>query len=315
MKKKLNISFSIVWFTCILVSKTVLSQQLPQYTQWAAHQLALNPAHAGIKNCLDVHLLYRNQWAGFDGAPNSGFLTVSSPINGIRKHAYSPRHGFGGRVELDNIGQFSTTRLNLAYSAHINFTPDNRLSLGLYGGFVQMSYSPQKSITIYPDPAISKQANFMKPDATFGAWWNGKNYYFGLILQNLITSKWDNLGTDSKYRIHTVFNGGYLYSINKNVSVLPAFLVKIPPAGPAAIDLNIAFDYKNQAGFGVGFRNTDALLFLAHFKIKKQLSIHYSFDFILSPIRTGTISSHEISLTFSTCKALDERTTKCSLFE
>ena len=315
MRGKINISCYVICWMLISFSNRILSQQLPQYTQWAYHQFALNPSHAGIKNCLDIHSLYRMQWLGFEGAPKSGFLTLSAPISRIRKHAYSPRHGVGGKVEIDNIGQFSTNRVNLAYSAHFNFTPDTRLSLGVYGGFVQFSYSPQNTITILPDPTISKEVNFIKPDATFGAWWNGKNYYFGLVLQNLISSKWDPLGTASKFKFHSMINGGYRLSVDKNVSVLPAFLIKVPPTGPLALDLNLLFDYQNKIGGGIGYRNTDAILFMLNCKIKQQLSVQYSYDFVLSPMRSGTINTHEISLTFSTCKPQDLSATKCSLFE
>lgn len=307
--------FRFLIFCIISYFNNVHTQQLPQYTQWAFHQFAINPAHAGIKNCLDIHSLYRMQWFGFEGAPKSGFLTLSAPLSSLQKHILSSRHGVGAKIEIDNIGQFSLTRLNLAYAAHFNFSPDTRLSLGIYGGFLQFGYNPQNTITINPDPMVTKESSFIKPDATFGAWWNGKNYYFGLVLQNLIPAKWENIGTDSKFRFHSILNGGYRYSLDDKYTILPAFLLKIPPSGPVALDLNVLFDYKNQFGFGIGYRNVDALLFIANFKIKKQLSVQYSFDFILSPLRKGTINTHELSITFSTCKPKDSRATKCSLFE
>lgn len=314
MKKIANILIFFFWFFWTQFS-TLFSQQIPQYTQWSAHQFAINPAHAGIKNCLDIHSLYRMQWVGFEGAPKSGFLTLSAPLSALRKHELSARHGIGGRIEIDNIGQFSTNRFNLAYAAHYNFNPDTRLSLGISAGFIQFGYSPANSVTIDPDPTISKEASFIKPDASFGAWWNGENYYFGAVCQNLIPSKWQELGTNSKFRFHSMINGGYRFAVNERFTVLPAFLLKIPPSAPLAMDLNLSFDYKNVVGFGVGYRTTDAVLFMAHFKIKQQLSINYSFDFVTSPLRVGTYNSHEVSLTFSTCKPQNSNTTKCSLFE
>ena len=314
MKQIFHKTYYLVCIVILSLHNLTFSQQIPQYTQWASHQFSINPAHAGIKNCLDVHSLYRMQWLGFEGAPKSGFLTVCAPIAGIRKHAYSPRYGVGGRVETDNIGEFSTFRLNLAYSAHFNFTEFSRLSLGLYAGFNHLSFTNQNTITIHPDPSI-KAANFISPDASFGAWWNGKNYYLGFSLQNLTSSKWKNLGLDSKFRTHTILNGGYRLSINPKVTFLPAFLIKLAPSTPIAADLNLLLDYNNVIGGGVGYRNTDAILFFAHCKIKQQLTIQYSFDFVLSPLNSGVINSHEISFIFSSCKPKDLSTTKCALFE
>ena len=63
--------------------------------------MALNPAHAGIKTCIDIHSLYRIQWVGFQGAPKSGFLTLSAPIKTKRKNYLSARQGLGLKFETD----------------------------------------------------------------------------------------------------------------------------------------------------------------------------------------------------------------------
>ncbi len=315
MKKNKYIVFLILINSFILIKTDLNSQQLPQYTQWASHQFLINPAHAGIKNCMDIHSLYRVQWLGFEGAPKSGFLTLSTPLGLKRKTVLSARQGIGARVETDNIGQFSSTRLNIAFSNHYNFTPDTRLSLGVSAGFVQFGYNTQNTITINPDPTVTKTSNFTKFDATFGAWWNGKNYYFGLILPNLIHAKWENIGSNSKFRSHIYMNSGCRYSFNPKLTLLPSFLLKIPPAGPLVLDLNILFDFQNKFALGVGYRNTDAILFLANLKIKQQLTVHYSFDLVLSHLRKGTVNTHEISISYSSCKAKNTKVAACGLFE
>lgn len=302
-------------FSCCAFLNTSIAQQIPQYTQWSSHQFALNPAHAGIKTCIDIHTLFRTQWLGFEGAPKSGFLTLSAPIKTKRKQYLSARQGIGLRFETDQIGQFNTNRLNVAYAGHFNFTRDTRLSLGLYGGIIQMGYDPSSSVSISPDPAVLQEASFISPDASFGAWWNGENYYFGLVVQNLIRYKWVDLGTDSRYRLHTIFNAGYRLGINDRISITPAALVKIPPRGPLAMDIQILADFSNKFNFGLGYRNTDALLFFAGFKINQRFSIQYSFDYTLSAIRTASSNTHEISLSFSACKPQNTSTSRCPLFE
>ena len=289
-------------------------QQTPQYTQWSMHQFALNPAHAGIKSCIDIHTLYRAQWLGFDGAPKSGFLTLSTPLKSKRSKYLSARQGLGLRFETDKIGQFNTNRMNIAYAAHFNFTRDSRLSLGIYGGVIQMGYNPANSVTIDPDPAIYQEASFVSPDASFGAWWNGKNYYFGLVMQNLFRPKWD-LGTDSRYRFHTLLNGGYRLGLNEKVSLTPAFLLKIPPRAPMALDLQLMTDFSNKVNIGIGYRNTDAMLFFAGMKFNQRLSIQYSFDLTLSALRNASSNTHELSISFSACKPENTNQSRCPLFE
>lgn len=301
--------------TFILINVCLFGQQIPQYTQWSLHQFALNPAHAGIKSCIDIHSLYRLQWVGFEGAPKSGFLTISVPLKSKRKQYLSARHGMGMRFETDEIGHFNTNRINLAYAAHFNFTRDTRLSLGLYGGIIQMGIDPTNSITIQADPTITKEASFIAPDASFGAWWNGQNYYFGLVFQNMFRYKWVDIGTDSKYRFHSSLNAGYRMKINDRVTLMPAALLKIPPRGPVAIDIQAIADFGNKINFGLGYRNTDALLFFAGFKINQRFSLQYSFDLTLSDLRNGSSNTHELSISFSACKPENTNTSRCPLFE
>jgi type IX secretion system PorP/SprF family membrane protein len=302
----------LFYIFALLFFRNGIGQQLPQYTQWTSHQFALNPAHAGIKNCLDIHSLFRSQWVGFDGAPKSGFLTFSAPMNSLRRHALSERHGFGVKFEYDNIGPFASNRLNLAYASHFNFTADKRLSLGLYAGFVQFNYAGNSLTTIAPDPTISKDISFMKPDATFGAWWNTENYYLGMTIQNIFRSKWDDIGNNNRFQLHTTFNGGARLTLNKFYTVIPSFLLKIPPTGKAVMDINVLFNYLNKFGIGGGLRNTNAFLCLVNFKINSQFSVHYSFDYTLSSIHNNT---HEFSIIYNTCKKRETGTTKCALFE
>lgn len=292
-----------------------IAQQLPQYTQFAFHQFSFNPAHAGIKDCIDMHSLYRIQWVGFDGAPKSGFFTASIPLRIKRKQYLSARHGMGVKFENDKIGQFGMNRLNLAYAAHFNFNQNDRLSLGLYFGVIQMGYDPTNTTTQYVDPAVMSQANFVSPDASFGAWYNTEKFYFGLTTPNMILSKWEDIGTSSRYRFHFLFNGGYQYSLNKNVSLLPAFIVRIPPKGPASVDLNLHTDYKGFINVGFGYRNTDALLLFFNLRLFDQLTIGYSFDYTLSQIQRGANNTHEISLRLTTCKTPRTSTSACPLFE
>ncbi len=306
-------SYILILFVSLAIR--VVAQQIPQYSQWYLHQFANNPAHAGIKKCVDIHSLFRSQWVGIEGAPKSGFLSVSIPINLNRKQYLSARHGTGFKFETDRIGQFSVNRLNVAYAAHFNFDEDKRLSLGLYGGIMQMGYDPSTVHTASPDPVVMNEGSFVSPDATFGAWFNDVNYYAGVVVQNLFPSPWKNIGTNSRNRFHTSLHGGYRLSLTDRFTLLPAANVKIPPRGPVAFDLNLHLDFNNTLGIGLGYRNTDALIALLSIKIKEQFAIVYSFDYTLSEIQLGAHNTHEISLQFTTCKRRKSSASSCPLFE
>jgi type IX secretion system PorP/SprF family membrane protein len=306
--------------TVLLIFSIVLSlqlnaQQLSQISQWNFHQFSINPAHAGIKPCMDIHALYRTQWVGFKGAPQTGIFTFSAPLKSKRKYYLSGRHGIGFKFENDRVGPFVHNRFNVAYARHMNFSTDNRLSMGLYGGIMQMSYLGNELSVIQPDPSVTRDVNLVLPDAHLGLWWNSKRYYVGLMLQNLVMLKWNKIGTNSGQQFHFALNGGYQFILSDKISLQPVALFKVPLKGPVAFDLNMLFDYKNQIGLGVGYRNTDALIFMASFKIKEQFSIHYSFDYTLSAIQNVSKNTHEVSLIFTGCKSKNTKTNACPMFE
>lgn len=305
----------LVVILVILYSFNSFSQQIPQYSQWVLHQFANNPAHAGIKKCIDIHALYRLQWVGFEGAPKSGFLTVAIPLMSKRKKYLSARHGTGFKFETDQIGQFNVNRFNAAYAAHFNFSKFNRLSLGLYGGFMQMGYDPSSIHTSQPDPTISNEVSIVLPDASFGAWFNSEFYYLGFTLKNLIPSKWNNIGNTSRNRFHASLTAGYQFRLSEKFSLLPAANLRIPPKGPISLDVNVMFDIQNTVSLSLGYRNSDALIGMINVNIKEQFSIAYSFDYTLSKIQMGAQNTHELSLRFTTCKRPSKSTASCPLFE
>ncbi len=306
-----NILLSIGLFVLTSVAS---AQQLPQYTQWAFHQLAINPAHAGIKKCIDVHALYRNQWVGISDAPMTGFFTAAIPLRTKQNKMFTPRHGLALRFEGDKIGMFNTNRINIGYAAHFNFTTETRLSLGIYAGAVQFGFDHSKATTISPDEAIMREASIVRPDAHFGAWWNGKNYYIGLMVNQLIPTKW-NIGNQSQFRFHTAINGGYRFVISDHFAMVPHAIVRFPIMGKVNADALVVMDYNNVVNFSVGYRTTDAFLFVAGFKINQQFSLNYSFDWNVSKLSSFSKHTHEIGISFVTCKPERKGTNNCALFE
>lgn len=302
------------WLLLLFGVSSLWAQQIPQYSQWASHQFAINPAHAGIKKCIDLQTLYRAQWIGLDGAPQSGFVTASLPLSSKRRRYLSARHGMGVKFENDRIGQIGTNRFNLAYAGHFNFSKDTRLSLGVYAGVVQFGFDHATATTVDPDPAVMHEASFVRPDAHFGAWWNGENYYVGLMLNQLIPASWE-LGNASRYRFHTKLNAGYRFVFNEKTALVPAAMMRIPFAGPVSLDLNLNLDLNNKFNVGLGFRGGDALIFMAGFKIREQFSVQYSFDYTVSDLQRVSNNTHEISIGFLTCKPERRGTSNCPLFE
>ncbi len=292
----------------------VKAQQEAQYTQWMWNHLSYNPALAGIQNCSKVKSMSRIQWVGFDGAPVSNLITFTAPIKTKRTQMFSPRQGFGIKFERDNIGPFTSNGLSFMYAIHFNFTQETRISFGVNLGAKQLTFSNRNITTIQADPATQKSSTFYSPIASFGTWWDGKNYFIGLSFDQLTASKWSGMGVESYYRLHYNLSSGFRYLVNENYTIVPNLLVKKTANSPISIDLNTFLDYKDAFKIGVGLRNNESFLGMFQVRFKEQFAFGYSVDFISSKINTVALLTHEFSLQYSTCEIKPTDKLSCPLF-
>ena len=63
-----------------IVSCSLSSQQEPMFTQYMDNQIFVNPAFTGAKDYLEITGVYREQWVGINGAPNSTTFSFQTPL-------------------------------------------------------------------------------------------------------------------------------------------------------------------------------------------------------------------------------------------
>ena len=67
-------------FTTAGACKVRQAQQEAQFTQFMYNQLYLNPGYAGARNATSLLAIYRNQWLGFEGAPETKLVSFNTPL-------------------------------------------------------------------------------------------------------------------------------------------------------------------------------------------------------------------------------------------
>ena len=75
----IKIFFGLVLGCCFF---NVQAQQDAQYTQYMYNTLSVNPAYAGSRDVFSFVGLYRTQWVGLDGAPDTFTASMHSPLSG-----------------------------------------------------------------------------------------------------------------------------------------------------------------------------------------------------------------------------------------
>ncbi|MFM7730027.1 MAG: type IX secretion system membrane protein PorP/SprF [Flavobacteriales bacterium] len=292
----------IFLLTILAVSTcTVHAQQISRQTQFFLNPYAYNPGYAGILSETPLLMSYRNQWAGFKGAP------VTMYASG---HMTGPNNtGFGAIFQRDHSGgAISKTSLELTGAYHIALnTYGDAVSFGmsLVGGQYRFDNS---SLNVY-DPndialnGLQAESKF-NVDASAGMVIYGKRYYFGMSIPQLIQSKLriQGLQTDQNKNVrHFQFMGMFRQPISDNFSVQGSGFMRFSGFTPAQIEANATLKYRNEILLGwfneiwagMSVRPGDAIAF--NFGgLYNSYTLGYSFDITTSAAKVMSPFSHEL---------------------
>ncbi|WNH08935.1 type IX secretion system membrane protein PorP/SprF [Thalassobellus suaedae] len=300
--KHLNIYHKIAAIVGLtfLMSVQSFAQQDPQFTQYMYNMSVINPAYATADEAiLNLGGLYRTQWVGIEGAPKTGTFFAHTPIN--------EKIEVGISFVNDNIGdivQENNIYADFAYVLPVGL--DSKLSLGIKAGFtffdVNFDGFNLQSGNTSTDLAFNENVNKTFPNLGIGAFYFTDNYYIGLSAPNMLSSK--HLETESGVRatgvenVHYFLTGGYVFDINQNLKLKPAFMAKSVKGAPLALDItaNVLINEKLEAG--LGYRLDDAISGLIGFRISPELKIGYAYDFTTNNLGSYNSGSHEIFILF-----------------
>ena len=278
----------IILLTMLLSALISHAQQQPQYTQNQFNSnLEINPAYAGANNMASASLRYRKQWVGFDGSPSTfSFLGEGKVI----KDALA----LGLTVISDKIGITNNTSADLSIASHLRISEKGTLSVGIKAGVSIMNSDFSQLENINPIDPLYITDKLTIPYLGLGTLYYTSKFYIGFSIPRMLS--FGNTDPLSKViKPHYFLYGGYRITLDENLELRPALLVKYVSAAPVEADIAADLWYKGLFGVGVSYRTMDA--FTAAVKARfGQLEFGYSYDMTTSGLRTFNTGSHEIYL-------------------
>ncbi len=280
-------------YTVILIvlsfGAVLYGQQIPPLSQYIYNHYSINPAATGITDDLPLSFTYRKMWAGISGSPSIQYLSGHMKV--------APAMGAGVKVFNYQAGPMRKTGIELTYSYHLEINPETRLAFGLSGLIYQFHLKKSDLDVEDPnDPVFTGEDKMIVPDASFGTYLYGENYFVGLSVPQLINRnidlKSDNILQEKQVRHYYLF-GGYNFEINQDLMLKPSLLFKFIEAGLFQVDVNTQVVYKDAFIFGLSYRSSDAIVFQLGFQYE-ELLIGYSYDLSISGLNVSTFGSHEI---------------------
>ena len=287
MKKFIKIVFVLLFIT------QLRAQQTPQYTQYLFNDFAVNPAIAGKNQWWDGRSNNRYQWSGITDAPRTYVLSLNGPMR-------NPKMGIGGTLYTDIVGPTRRIGFNMAYAYHLKINDTYKLSFGISAGMLQWAVDGSK-ITLH-DPGDNVMSNAYQsvivPDFAAGTYFYSKRLFISVSLPQLYQAKlkfFDNQSPlNSNLVTHLYIMGGYRFKINDDFEIEPSTMIKFVNPAPVKIDIATRLIYQDQIWLAFAYRTNDAVTAMLGYKYKNWLTIGYSYDFTITPLRQYTTGTHEI---------------------
>lgn len=289
--------------------------QDPQFSQFYAHSLYLNPAFTGNTDVGRLSGIYRNQWVSIPGAFVSYSFAYDHNLtdynSGIGIMATHDKAGSGG-LKFTNIGGLYSYR----------FQVNRKLMLRAGLKFSYTSRGIDKSRLIFADQIIRDGAQETVEgfsgdgisyfDAGAGGLIYTSKFWIGASLDHINQPDQSLLSKVANLPIKTSIHGGYNVEIDENIK------------GNTESSLTFAFNYKQQLKWnqldlgayynrdafvmGIWYRgipflktgklsNNDAVILLVGL-YAKGIKIGYSYDITISKLAGDTGGSHEVSLVY-----------------
>lgn len=267
------------------------AQQDALFSQYMFNPLAINPGYAGSRESISSVLLYRSQWVGMSGAPNTATFTTHAPIKG-RNFA------LGFSMAGEKIGPTTNSNAALTYAYRIRLG-QGKLSFGLRGGLYGSRLDG--SLLNYNDQTdfhnSGTQLKAVAPNFDFGTYYYTTRFYLGVSASHLLGQQLsynsDN-GINLKLTQHFMLASGYAMEVNKNFVFKPSVLVKYTQGAPVNIDINASMLFNKVLWFGASYRSSGSLVFITEYNITDFLRLGYSYDMALGQLKKYNSGSHEI---------------------
>lgn len=290
MKKLVFLSLLFIAFT------SAKAQQDAMFSQYMFNDLYNTPGFAGSGNKIDATLISRQQWVGFDGAPQTNLFTIQSPID-----LFGKKHGVGLTLLQDKLGPDKDFRANLVYAYHLDLWGGD-LGLGTNFGIYNKSLNGgDLKGTDTNDSSIPKsEESNMAFDLSLGAYYKNDKLYAGLSVSHILNPKIkQSSGSAITLDRHVFLTGGYEIPLsNPAFELNPSVMIKTDFASYQAT-VNAKVTYNKKFWGGAGYRYQDAFIFMAGVELANNVRVGYAYDLNISKLKAYNGGSHEIMLNYS----------------
>jgi type IX secretion system PorP/SprF family membrane protein len=311
--------------------------QDPEFSQYYAAPLTLNPAFTGTASDHRFIANHRNQWPNI----TNGFVTSALSYDYNLEHLNS---GLGLMVITDKAGtaNLKSTVFNFQYAYKVSLKDKWVLSSGLNFGIGNRSVDFNKLVfgdqlqfdadgsTPSSDPVFSNQQSSTYFDFGGGMLAYNRKFWFGFSAWHLNRPNRSLINEEAQIPVKTSLHGGIriplyhgVFKKDRIAAIMPSFVYK-HQGNFDQLDIGTYFLYEPVI-FGLWYRgipikqnsldnvSQDAVVVILGFQLTK-VELTYSYDLTVSELGPISGGAHELALKFKIDLATQVKTRKKQKF-
>jgi len=297
---------NLVFFTLMFsLNLDNMAQTRKYFGQFNQVQSYFNPALTGYEGSV-VRGLVRNQWTGFDNAPQTYFLSAEldpMEISYAQDAALMGNTAVGLHLIQDNFGPFRQTELLLSYGARVRITNTTNLRLGVAANYNNIRLDGNNLTTEQiNDPTVNAFLNEFATmealDFNAGIAVTNQNYYIGYGLQNAARGRLTRGDVFINERpFVSVFNTGFRQSLNPSLTIMTNIMYRFQNDLPYNLDLNLKLLALEQFWVGIGHRVNYANSYQVGFLIS-NIRFGYALELPVSKSYLIPNPTHEFMISY-----------------
>lgn len=258
----------IILFICLFcVASLSYSQTETVFSQQVNNFGMMNPSYFNTASSFSAGLYYRNQWSGFEGAPQAVAFYGHGKLS-------KTNLGFGLSGNFEESGHRKNTFVGIISDYGVRLSESSQLMFGVRLGVDMKRYSLSDAHL-----GEGNEGDYLKEDydknyfaASYGLTWQYKSLYVGAAHSLILRDKKE--GDASVFNAHAEYD----CAINNNWSVRPLALYMNHSEWDDFFEFGVVGYFRKLVGVGVTYRVDRNVTFLGEAEILPYLSVAYSYD-------------------------------------
>lgn len=287
----------------LLLSGTSFAQSRKYISQFSHLQGYFNPALTGFEGSM-VKGLVRNQWAGWEGAPTTYFISTELDLADLGGSSDLGKNSIGINVLTDEFGAFRENELVLSYSTRVRVSENAQLRMGA-GLNINSTRLDGTQLTTEQagDPIVMQYVGgFAKMnvlDLNMGISLTHSKYYVSYGVHNINQGGMSSgdVFMDKKPMV-SIAQAGYRNAVSSRMDVIVNGMWRTQSNLPANVELNTKVVFYDKFWIGGGHRVDYANNFQLGFLLKSmRLGYIYERPMLRSYLLPNT--THELMLSIA----------------